>query len=185
MRYCNRTKQIIESSYVSMSVSEICEAIKNAKLTERTPESIALYIEKLKAKRELTKEEQLEILSTYNPCMYRAKTLYYGARTRAKHKGIDFDLTIEWIYTRLKKGKCEATGLKFNVKIYKSGYEKINPYAPSLDQIEPSGGYTKDNVQVVVDFYNKMKNDRSDIETVNFAWRIINSHVKKHGLKIT
>lgn len=80
-----------------------------------------------------------------------ASHMYWNAKKRAADDGLAFDLTKEWIFEAVKAGRCQVSGLLFDTS---SGRK---PWAPSLDKINPKGGYTKDNVQVVVWMYNACK----------------------------
>lgn len=174
MRYCNKTKEIIHSSYKTLSAEDIQEIIADNNLTYRSVKRLKAYIKELYKRDELREAKRLKYQewALKDPIKYRASTLLSGAKQRAKTKGIPFDLTKEWIEEKLKAGKCEVTEISFVIKEYakKNEHDCVHPHAPSLDQIEPSKGYTKDNVQVVVDQYNKMKNDR-DLETTVFLAR--------------
>lgn len=77
--------------------------------------------------------------------------LYRTAKKRAIRKKIDFLLTREWIEDKITKGKCEMTGLDFCLNITGS------PLKPSLDRTDTNGGYTIENVKVVVWIYNMAK----------------------------
>ncbi len=71
----------------------------------------------------------------------------------------DFDLTKEDILSRIQSGFCEATGMPFDLSVK-------GPFSPSLDQVVPSKGYTKDNIRVVCLIYNLMKSnfDERDVD---------------------
>lgn len=78
----------------------------------------------------------------------------------AKKRGISFDITIEdmWNLFLEQDGVCMLTGLKLS---FKTSYKKrTNPgeSTASLDRIDSSKGYTKDNIQWVHKDVNKMKN---------------------------
>jgi hypothetical protein len=94
------------------------------------------------------------------------------ARTRARHAGLPFDLTLEWLLGVLNKSDytCERTGMPF---IFTSAAASEGPYsspwAPTLDQIAPGGGYTEDNTQVVCIMYNTAKNVFTDRDVLAFA----------------
>lgn len=68
-----------------------------------------------------------------------------NARNRSRRKSIPFDLTIEWLLETVQRQdfRCQLTGIEFYAKSGTRG--KINPFAPSLDRIIPSKGYTKDH----------------------------------------
>ena len=113
---------------------------------------------------------------------YRAKTLYNAAKSRAVQNDLKFDLTLEWILDKLKIGKCEKTNLKFQYNSYDS--EKINPYTPSLDKIIPEEGYTKDNVQVVVLNYNRLKNDSEEVHALAISYALVRQELKSTKDKV-
>ena len=54
------------------------------------------------------RRKKLEIWALANPVRYRARTLVNGAKARAKKKGIDFNLTIDWVEEKLNNGRCEC-----------------------------------------------------------------------------
>jgi hypothetical protein len=99
-----------------------------------------------------------------------------NAKIRAKQKGVDFNLTTQYLKKIFPKdNKCPITGLNFEF-----GYinkEKINKNnSPSLDRIIPSKGYVIGNVMVISDLMNRMKQDSTfeDIEKLyNFYKKII------------
>ena len=89
-----------------------------------------------------------------------------NAKIRAKQKGVDFNLTSQYLKKIFPKdNKCPITGLNFEF-----GYtnkEKINKNnSPSLDRIIPSKGYVIGNVMIISDLMNRMKQDSTyeDIE---------------------
>ena len=99
-----------------------------------------------------------------------------NAKIRAKQKGVDFNLTSQYLKKIFPKdNKCPISGLNFEF-----GYinrEKINKNnSPSLDRIIPSKGYVIGNVMVISDLMNRMKQDSTfeDIEKLyNFYKKII------------
>ena len=82
--------------------------------------------------------------------------LLAGARSRAKRSGLEFDLDIEWLNEKLSRGICEITNIKFDF-IKKEGDRR--PFVPSLDRRDSSKGYTKENTDVVIWWYNMAKGD--------------------------
>ena len=81
------------------------------------------------------------------------------ARRRASSRGIPFDIDMDWLLAEAESQgfRCGLTGIPFYAK-HKSKCAK-NPFAPSMDQILPSGGYTKSNVRLVVFAINAMMMD--------------------------
>jgi len=102
-----------------------------------------------------------------------------NAKIRAKQKGVDFNLTSQYLKKIFPKdNKCPITGLNFEF-----GYinkEKINKNnSPSLDRIIPSKGYVIGNVMIISDLMNRMKQDSTyeDIEKLyNFYKKIIKNN---------
>lgn len=75
----------------------------------------------------------------------RGYWLAAAARVRARKRGIPFDLDFNEIQRRIDAGKCEVSGLPFDLSARERAWN-----VPSLDQINPGAGYTKDNVRVVI-----------------------------------
>lgn len=87
----------------------------------------------------------------------RIKILYNGAKRRALRDGKEFNITIDYLY-RILPDRCPIFDTKF---IYKKEDNKINPCSPSLDRIDSSKGYTKDNVQIISFRANRLKQNIS------------------------
>lgn len=83
---------------------------------------------------------------------YRGHALANVARHRARIRGLEFDLDPADIQRRVDAGKCELTGISFDLS------EPRSWNAPSLDRIVPALGYTRDNVRVVLYALNVMAN---------------------------
>ena len=106
-----------------------------------------------------------------NPLKVRAQRLYGNAQKRAKANGWPPpDFGSDWIEQKILSGVCEVTGIPFDLKseFSKSVHAK-NPWVPSLDRIDSSKPYLKDNVQVVVYMYNVCKAEFSHSEVVKFC----------------
>lgn len=91
----------------------------------------------------------------------------YSTKSRAKKRSLVFEIDKEWLEGRIGKMKCEVTGFKLEIMSGKKC--KVSPTQPSLDRIDPSIGYTKENTRVVCWWYNVMKHDWSDKEVVHFV----------------
>lgn len=74
-----------------------------------------------------------------------------NARSRAKRKGLTFDLTRDDI---LIPEFCPLLGIEI-----KKGKGKIKPSSPTLDRIDNSKGYIKGNVAVISNKANRHKGD--------------------------
>ena len=103
----------------------------------------------------------------------RAQLILTFTATRAKRKGIDFDLTLDFLLGKIVAGKCEVTGLPFSFAEADRGKKKVHPYAPSVDRIDPHQGYVQSNVRVVVYHYNVAKADFSDNELLVLAHALV------------
>lgn len=105
------------------------------------------------------------------PAYRSSVNLFYSSRTRAASKSLDHDLTLEYILAQVRKGFCARTGVAF--KSGGSDYSDRNPDTPSIDRIDPTKGYTKDNVQFVTWHYNQAKGRFSDEEVLDLCKRVI------------
>ena len=76
----------------------------------------------------------------------RYSHLICHARTRAKRRGLSFDLFEhrEKIRDRVRSGHCEMTGLPFNF----SAGQTFD--SPSIDRINPDEGYTYSNIRIIL-----------------------------------
>lgn len=98
----------------------------------------------------------------------RAMCLIATARTRARKRGIEFDLHqhVADIQNRIDVGVCEITGVKFDL----SPGRKFN--SPSLDRINPKLGYVHSNVRVVLNLMNAAMGDWGEevLRSVMHVW---------------
>jgi hypothetical protein len=78
---------------------------------------------------------------------FRAREILRAIGKRCRRRNIPLDLDIDWLATRFRNGRCEITGLPFNMSV---AARKSNPHTPSVDRIDPAKGYTKDNCRVVL-----------------------------------
>jgi hypothetical protein len=87
----------------------------------------------------------------------KAQHLAYEVKSRSRKNGLPCDLDAEWVQGKLAAGACEMTGLPFDS-------EKRGPNSPSIDRINPRGGYTKDNCRMIVWALNRaMSNHGEDM----------------------
>jgi hypothetical protein len=92
------------------------------------------------------------------------KFLLRDAKKHAKEKNREFKLTLDELKEILEdqQNKCIFTGLIFNDE---------NPI--SLDRIDSSKGYIKENIQLITIRSNKMKSDMTDIEFIDYCKLIV------------
>ena len=106
-----------------------------------------------------------------NQVKVRAQRLHGNAQKPAKANGWpvpDFDSL--WVEAKILDGVCEVTGIPFDLtsKTSNSVHAK-NPWVPSLDRIDSSKPYAKDNVQLVVFMYNVCKAEFAHKDVVTFC----------------
>ena len=84
------------------------------------------------------------------------------AKLRAQKNGWDFDLDLYWLGDLLDRQnfKCAITGIQFFTR--NKAKTRVDPYRPSIDRIDSSNGYTKDNVRIVAWVTNMMLLDWGD-----------------------
>ena len=88
----------------------------------------------------------------------------WRAKERADKYNREFDLTLDAVldmYER-QQGKCAISDMKFSAEPAKHG--RANPFRPSIDRIDNTGGYTIGNVQIVLAGVNIARSDFSDEE---------------------
>ena len=99
------------------------------------------------------------------------KDMYHNAERRAKE--LNIELTIEDIHElyNKQKGLCAISGLKMTHETYafKDKEHIINRLNISIDRINSSLGYTKDNVQLLAAIVNRMKTDLPDSEFIKIC----------------
>jgi len=92
-------------------------------------------------------------------------TLLRNARTRAKEKNLEFNITKNDI---IIPEFCPLLNVKLEVGT-KGNYN----FSPSLDRIDSSKGYTKDNIQVISMLANTMKNKATKEQLITFSTNIL------------
>ena len=106
-----------------------------------------------------------------NAVKLRAQRLHGNAQKRAKANNWpvpDFDSL--WIEQKIRDGFCEVTGILFDLttQVSDSVHAK-NPWVPSLDRIDSSKPYSKNNVHVVVYMYNVCKAEFTHSDVAKFC----------------
>jgi hypothetical protein len=86
----------------------------------------------------------------------RALMLHTAAKNRASKLNVPFNITPERVILAVTNGRCEATNIPFDLLVTNNA--RMNPWAPSIDRIDSTKGYTMDNVQIVCWAYNAAKN---------------------------
>lgn len=109
--------------------------------------------------------------SKYRSKLLSKKPWHYlllSARSRAKEKGFEYDLTDEWASTRWNH-HCEITGIKFR----QNGKKGPHPFSPSIDRKDPTKGYTQDNTRFILWGCNAIKGVGTDADMFEIAKAIV------------
>lgn len=102
----------------------------------------------------------------------RTKLAIQEIRQRAAKRGLEFSLTEEWIRERLESGKCELTGIEFDLNTKR-------PFSPSVDRTDSTKGYTPDNCRMVVLCYNLAKNEATDDDVLEMAKALVFANMRR------
>ena len=102
-----------------------------------------------------------------------------GAQQRSRAKGAAFDLDAGWVLhqAEAQRFRCALTGIPFYME--HSAASKCHPFAASIDRISAQGGYTKDNVRIVVYAINVMLLDWGHL----IFERVANGYRSQKGTK--
>lgn len=88
----------------------------------------------------------------------KAKRLLANKRKECEAKNIPFDLDEEWYRDRIEAG-CALTNLPFVMDS-----PKVDTRSPSVDRINPNGGYLKSNCRLILHSLNSFKGSGNDDE---------------------
>lgn len=113
----------------------------------------------------------------------RATHLLNNARARAKRNNIDCTISQEWIIERLERGRCEMTDLPLVIEINGGKGHKNNSFAPSLDKIDTTKGYTPDNVRLVCWIYNRARGAFPDSDLLTMAKALVDKNSEPDKIK--
>lgn len=119
-------------------------------------------------------------LSSIHKDMAYGKVCYsylYGIRKRAQKKNLMFDLDCKFLDELFIKQnqRCKLSGVLITLPEDWS-LKKKNEYTASLDRIDSSKGYIKDNVQWVHKRINAMKLNMTDAEFIDWCNIVSNYH---------
>lgn len=108
----------------------------------------------------------------------KASKLLASAKHRAQAKGREFDLDLDWVKDNLSEEKCQATGVSFVYEV--PNEQRHGDFSPSVDRVDNTRGYTKDNCQIVCLMYNRAKSEG----TLDNVLMMAKEMVKLHDTKI-
>lgn len=114
----------------------------------------------------MVKKNKLLTDSSYNTMRDIQRSIYQNCKTRAKRKGIPFNINIEDIV------------LPVRCPILKKRLKPNTKYAFSVDKIVPELGYVKGNVAVISTLANNMKANATYDEMKIFVKNILKYYRK-------
>ena len=95
------------------------------------------------------------------------------AKSRAKKKNIEFDLKKEDV---VLPEYCPVLGVKLKTNMHDNTTRGMND-SYSIDRIDATRGYTKENIQVISHKANSMKRDANREELIKFAKWVLNTYL--------
>ncbi len=147
-----------------------CTAIKNKKNRSKHYEKHRAYMKKAYSDNpELFKaksKEYLQYLKENRPALLRAKKFF-----DVKRKDVDPEITkeyLEQLFLNTKECQCCGRSLDLDYLPRDSRKYRSNPNAPSIDRVDNSFGYRKDNIAVICWECNYRKNDLSKADLLMF-----------------
>lgn len=116
--------------------------------------------------------------SQNNSLEYVLKARLNDARQRSKRHNLYFELNYEDLLTLWNKqnGLCALSGIPMTHDIYNGRV----PTNISIDKIDPSKGYIKNNIQLVCSSVNMMKGTLTVEQLLQFCYAIINTQKNKN-----
>lgn len=116
--------------------------------------------------------------------------IFNDCKQNAKKRGIKFAIKSQDIDDLYQKqdGKCAITGTlmthDYMTERQEDDHHIINPTNMSIDRIHNSGGYTKDNIQLVCAIVNRIKHDMNPFELMFFVTTVGNHSVRKQAMQL-
>ena len=143
---------------------------------ERLKEASRKYhaSEKGRAKQKAWKAKNPEKYKAGQDACRWSKPIVYllaGARARAKRKGLEFNLSVEDIQV---PEVCPVLGLRL---VFNRGYPK--PNSPTIDRVDNTRGYVKDNIRVISHRANGIKSNATLGELLSVYEYVLNEVEQK------
>lgn len=104
----------------------------------------------------------------------RATHLISSIRIKCREQGLEFDLTKSWLQQKIEAGKCELSGLPFDMD------QKRGPMSPTVDRIDPKGGYTMKNCRLIIWYLNRALSNLGE----DFAVEVFKKVIAKREAEI-
>lgn len=102
------------------------------------------------------------------------KRILIGVKARAKQHGLVFNLEVHDLDPLPKT--CPYLGCNLDYRHPEDRGTRRAWNAPSIDRIDNTKGYTPDNIQIISDLANRMKQDASLTQLVNFSIGVLREH---------
>lgn len=99
----------------------------------------------------LCTREQAKRRNAENKDFNRPRIILNSIKRRSKIKNLDFDISIDDLRGKIPK-KCSVLGIEMS-------YDGNKDSSPSVDRFNSTSGYTKDNIEIISDRANRIKND--------------------------
>jgi len=110
-----------------------------------------------------------------NPVATITRSMFYNAKYRAAQTGVEFSITLDDI-RQLAKDLTHCPWLDIELRWQCNfgsgvgrGKGKSHPHSPSLDRIDSSKGYIKDNIVIVSHRANAIKRDATELELIQMG----------------
>lgn len=101
-----------------------------------------------------------------------AVKLYDAAKGKAAGRKLEFGLDFNDVLRRVQAGRCEVTGIEFDMRQKPPGGMDF-PFRASLDRIDNTAGYVTGNIQVVVKIFNTCKWCWNDEDVLEMARKLV------------
>lgn len=103
---------------------------------------------------------------------------FYRTKRGAESRELEFSITIEdmWVKFIEQNKKCALSGLEISLcgSVRNKDYKDL--HNASIDRIDSSKGYTKDNIQWLHKDVNKIKQDFNEKDFIDYCRKIVDWH---------
>lgn len=164
---CKSEKELTKDNFNKdntdpLGFQKACKSCQNNRMREYREKNKNYF--KIKNKERYNKENNKERYLKYRDSNLERKAKYdssirgklynllEAARSRTKKKGLELDIDLDFLLELYNKqnGKCALTNISFTFERNKPGVKNFLPHNPSIDKIDPFGGYTKNNIRIVL-----------------------------------